>query len=79
MRNPSRWKLPHELFLTTRQTAKIRDVFANNMPTNIKLSKPQISKIIQSDGSFGSWLGYLDRNALKISTKHLLFLWLEII
>ena len=49
------------------------------MSTNIKLSKPQISKIIQSDGSFGSWLGYLDRNALKISTKHLLFLWLEII
>ena len=46
--------LLHELFLTTRQTTKIRNVFANNMSTNIKLSKAQISKIIQSGGSFGS-------------------------
>ena len=46
--------LLHELFLTTRQTTKIRNVFANNMSTNIKLSKTQISKIIQSGGSFGS-------------------------
>ena len=33
-------KLPHELILTTRQTTKIRNVFANNMSTDIKLSKP---------------------------------------
>ena len=46
--------LPHELFLTTRQTTKIRNVFANNMSTDIKLSKGQISKIIQSGGSCGS-------------------------
>ena len=49
-------ELPYELFLTTRQRTIIRNVFANNMSTDIKLSKPQISKIIQSDGSFGSWL-----------------------
>ena len=56
--------LPHELFLTTRQTTKIRNAFANNMSTDIKLSKAQISKIIQSGGSFGSWLGNLGKKAL---------------
>ena len=39
-------ELPQELFLATRQTNKIRNVFANNMLTDIKLSKAQISKII---------------------------------
>ena len=50
-------ELPHELFLTTRQTTKVRNAFANNMSTDIKLSKAQTSKMIQSGGSFGSWLG----------------------
>ena len=49
-------ELPHELFLTTRQITKIRNAFANNMSTDIKLSKAQISQMIQSGGSFGSWL-----------------------
>ena len=57
-------ELPDELFLTTRQTTKIRNAFANNMSTDIKLSKAQISKIIQSGGSFGSWLGNLGKKAL---------------
>ena len=30
-------ELPHELFLTTRQTTKIRNTFANNTSTDIKL------------------------------------------
>ena len=47
-------ELPYELFLTTRQIMKLRNAFANNMSTDIKLSKAQISKIIQSGGSFGS-------------------------
>ena len=54
-------ELPHELFLTTRQRAKIRNTFANNMSTDIKLSKAQISKIIRSDGFFRSWLGIYER------------------
>ena len=29
-------ELPHELFLATRQTTKIRNAFANNMWTDIK-------------------------------------------
>ena len=33
------------------------------MSTDIKLSKNQISKILQSDGSFGSWLGNLGKKA----------------
>ena len=37
-------ELPHELFLTTRQTTKIRNTFANNMSVDIKLIKAQISK-----------------------------------
>ena len=42
-------ELPHELFLTIRYTTKIRNVFANNMSTDVKLNKAQISKTIQSD------------------------------
>ena len=44
--------LPHELLLTTRQKAKLINAFDNNMSTNLKLSKAQISKIIQSGGVF---------------------------
>ena len=33
----------NKLFLTTKQTTKIRNAFANNMSTDIKLSKAQIS------------------------------------
>ena len=40
--------LSHELLLTARQTTKLRNAFENNMSTDIKLSKGQISKIIQS-------------------------------
>ena len=47
--------LPHELLLTTRQKIKLRNAFNNNMSTDLKLSKAQISKIIQS----GEFLGFL--------------------
>ena len=39
-------ELPHYLFLTTRQTSKIRNALANKISTDIKPSKVQISKII---------------------------------
>ena len=42
--------LPHELLLTTRQTTRLRNAIENNMSTDVKLSKAQISKIIQSGG-----------------------------
>ena len=40
--------LSHELLLTTRQTIKLRNAIENSMSTDIKLSKAQVSKIIQS-------------------------------
>ena len=40
--------LPHELLLLTRQNTKLRNAFQNNISADIKLSKTQISKIIQS-------------------------------
>ena len=54
-----------ELFLTTRQTTKIRNAFANNMSTDKKLSKAQIFKIVQSIGFFGSWLANVRRKTLE--------------
>ena len=46
--------LPHELLLTTRQKTNLKNVFENNMSTDVKLSKAQISNIIQSGGVLGS-------------------------
>ena len=40
--------LPHELLLTARQKTELRNGFNSNMSTDLKLSKSQISKIIQS-------------------------------
>ena len=51
--------LPHELLLTTRQKTKLRNAFNNNMSTDLKVSKAQISKIIQSGGFLGSLLSKL--------------------
>ena len=45
--------LPHELLVTTRQTTKLRNAIENNMSTDIKFSKAQVSKIIQSGGFLG--------------------------
>ena len=38
---------PHELLLTNRQVENIRKSFANYLSTDIKLSKTQLSKMIQ--------------------------------
>ena len=57
--------LPHELLLTTRQK-KIRNAFNNNTSTNIKLSKAQINKIIQSGGFLGKLLGPLLKTGLPL-------------
>ena len=59
--------LPHELLLTTRQKTKIRNAFNNNMSTDLKLSKAQISKIIQSGGFLGSLLSKLAGPLMKIA------------
>ena len=42
--------LPHELLLTTRQKIKLRNAFENNMSSVIRVSRGQMSKIIQLVG-----------------------------
>ena len=59
--------LPHELLITTRQKTKLRDAFENNMSTDIKLSKTQISKIIQSGGFLGSLLSKIAGPLMKVA------------
>ena len=59
--------LPHELLLTTRQKAKLRNASNNNMSTDLKLSKAQISKTIQSGGFSGSLLSKLAGPLIKVA------------
>ena len=58
--------LPHKPLLTARETTKLRNAIENNMSTDIKLSKVQISKIIQSGGFLGKFLGPLLKNGLPL-------------
>ena len=55
--------LPHELLLT----AKLRNAFNNNMSADIKLSKAQITKIIESGGFLGSLLRKLAGPLMKVA------------
>ena len=57
--------LLHELLLTERQKAKLRN--NNNMSTDIKISKAQITKIIQSGGFLGSLLRKLAGPLTKVA------------
>ena len=57
---------PLELLLTNRQVANIRKAFANHSSTDIKLSKTQLSKMIQSGGFLGRLLGPLLKTGLTI-------------
>ena len=59
--------LPHELLLATRQKTKLKNGFNNNMSTDLKLSKSQISKIIQSGGLLGSLLSKLAGSLMKVA------------
>ena len=59
--------LPHELLLTTRQKTKLRNAFNNNMSTELKLSKAQISKLIQSEGFLRSSLSKLAGPLMKVA------------
>ena len=59
--------LPHELLLTERQKTKLRNTFNNNMSTYTKLSKAQITKIIQSRGFLGSLLSKLAGPLMKVA------------
>ena len=58
--------LPHELLLTTRQKTKLINTFNNNMLTDLKLSRAQISKIIQSGGFLESLWSKLAGPLMKL-------------
>ena len=57
----------HELLLTTRQNTKLRNALNNNSATDIKLSKAQIRKIIQSGGFLGKLLSKLAGPLTKVA------------
>ena len=57
---------PHELLLTDRQVSTIRKAFSNNSSADIKFSKTQLSKMIQSGGFLGKLLGPLLKTGLPL-------------
>ena len=65
IRNFNKDEDPHDLLLTTRQNTKLRNALNNNLATDIKLSKTQIKKIIQSGGFLGKLLSKLAGPLMK--------------
>ena len=57
---------PHKLLLTNRQVSNLRKTFANNSSIDIKLSKTQLSKMIQLGGFLGRLLGLLLKTGLPL-------------
>ena len=56
----------HKLLLTNRQVSNLCKTFANHLSTDIKLSKSQLSKMIQSGGFFGRLHGPLLKTGLPL-------------
>ena len=50
-------KSPHKLLLTNRQVSNLHKAFSNHLLADIKLSKTQLSKMIQSGGFLVRLLG----------------------
>ena len=57
----------HELLLTTRQRTKLGNAIGNNMSTDIKFFKAQISKIIESGGFLGLLLSKIAGLIMKVA------------
>ena len=57
---------PYKLLLTNRQVENLRKAFTNKSSTDIKLSKTQLSKMIQLGGFFGRLLGPLLKIGLPL-------------
>ena len=67
IRNFNKDETPHELLLTKRQNTELRNAVNNNSATDIKLSKTQIKKIIQSGGFLGKLLSKLTGALMKVA------------
>ena len=57
---------PHKLLSTNRQVSSLRKIFANHLSGDIKLSKTQLSKMIQSGGFLGRLFGPLLKTGLPL-------------
>ena len=68
IKNFNKDETPHELLLlTTRQSTKLRNAINNNSAIDIKLSKAQIKKLIQSGGFLGKLLSKLAGPLMKVA------------
>ena len=67
IKNFNKDELPRELLLTTRQNTKLRNAINNNLATDIKLSKNQIKKLIQSGGFLGKLISKLVGPLMKVA------------
>ena len=67
IKNFNKDELPLELLLTTRQNTKLRNAINNNLATDVKLSKAQIKKLIQSGGFLGKLLSKLAGPLMKVA------------
>ena len=57
---------PHKLLLTDRQVSSLRKSFASHSSADIKLSKTQLSKMIQSGGFLSRLIGPLLKTGLTL-------------
>ena len=57
---------PHKLLLTNREVANLRKAFVNHTSTDIKMSKTQLSMMVESGGFLGKLLGPLLRTGLPL-------------
>ena len=72
----NRNNLLHDLFLTQSQITKLRISIENNLQTDVKLSKAQISKIIQYGEFLGKMYGPLLKTGLPLSKSVIKTTWI---
>ena len=59
--------VPHKLLVTDRQVANICKAFSNNLSTDVKFSKTQLSKMMPSGGFLGNLLSKLAGALMKVA------------
>ena len=63
---------PHKILLNDTQVLKIHKLFANGLSVNIKFSKTQLAKMLQSGGILGELLVALPYTALEAGRQELI-------
>ena len=67
IKNFNKDELPHEILLTTRQRTKLRNAINNTLATDIKFSKAQLKKLIQSGEFLDKLLSKLAGPLMKVA------------